>query len=173
MTTSRTDQLIDTWDRLTTSVNSPPLRTATPRSVHAPLGAALVGAIVLAAVLVQGRLGIAAPGPTTATATPTRTPSAPVAPATPPQVPSTCQPTEPIHPFVAPAGSAAPVRPPQDLDAEWFGSARLWTLLRHGGEIWYGLPREAAGLGQKTFWWSADFDVNRERQPEISRSEER
>jgi hypothetical protein len=41
-------------------------------------------------------------------------------------------------------------------------------MLRHGGEVWFDLPRGADGLGQKTFWWSADFDVVNEPQPTIS-----
>jgi hypothetical protein len=37
------------------------------------------------------------------------------------------------------------------------------------GEVWTGLPRATDGtLTQKTFWWSADFDVNQELQPAIS-----
>jgi hypothetical protein len=41
-------------------------------------------------------------------------------------------------------------------------------MLRHDGEVWYGLPHGPDGLVQKTFWWSADFDVNHEPQPAIS-----
>jgi hypothetical protein len=42
-------------------------------------------------------------------------------------------------------------------------------MLSHGGEVWIGLPRGTDGArGQKTFWWSADFDVNHELQPAIS-----
>jgi hypothetical protein len=41
-------------------------------------------------------------------------------------------------------------------------------MLSRGGEIWIGLPRATDGsLGQKTFWWSADFDVNHEPRPAI------
>jgi hypothetical protein len=40
-------------------------------------------------------------------------------------------------------------------------------MLRHDGEVWTDLPLGADGLGQKTFWWSADFDVNHELQPAI------
>jgi hypothetical protein len=114
--------------------------------------------------------GSAVPGaiPTIAPATSVDTTSPSVAAATPPDVPPTCHLTKPLHPFVPPVGSAAPARPPDSFDAEWFGTARLWTILRHGGEVWYGLPHDAAGLGQKTFWWSADFDINREHNPAIS-----
>jgi hypothetical protein len=42
-------------------------------------------------------------------------------------------------------------------------------MLHHSGEVWIGLPRRSDGhLTQKTFWWSADFDVNHELQPAIT-----
>jgi hypothetical protein len=41
-------------------------------------------------------------------------------------------------------------------------------MLSHGGEVWSNLPRGDDGLGQKTFWWSADFDVNHEPRPAIT-----
>jgi hypothetical protein len=103
---------------------------------------------------------------TTPTASPTTaSPSAEVSAR--PDVPSTCELTKPTDPFVPPAGYPAPARPPTS-DGEWYGSARLWTLLNRNGEVWIGLPRATAGtLTQKTFWWSADFDVNHEPQPAI------
>jgi len=101
-------------------------------------------------------------------ATPAETIPARIAAATPPPVPATCHLTKPTHSFVPPAGYPAPARPPDSYDAGWYGTARLWTMLRHAGEVWYGLPNGADGLGQKTFWWSADFDVNHENQPAIS-----
>lgn len=85
-----------------------------------------------------------------------------------PRVPSTCHLTKPVQPFVPPAGSSAPPRPPDYYDSEWYGNARLWTMLRHEGEIWFALPRGPDGFGQKTFWWSAEFDVSHEPQPAIS-----
>lgn len=105
---------------------------------------------------------------TSPSATPADTAGSSMAAATPPHVPSTCHVTKPMHLFVPPAGSAAPARLPAYYDAEWYGTARLWTILRHNGEVWYGLPHGPDGLVQKTFWWSADFDVNHERQPAIS-----
>ena len=83
-------------------------------------------------------------------------------------VPSSCHLTKPTQPFLPPAENSAPARPPAYYDAEWYGTGRLWTMLGHGGEAWFDLPRGADGLGQKTFWWSADFDVNLEPQPAIS-----
>jgi hypothetical protein len=41
-------------------------------------------------------------------------------------------------------------------------------MLSNDGEVWRGLPRGDDGLlSQKTFWWSAAFDVNHEPQPVI------
>jgi hypothetical protein len=105
---------------------------------------------------------------TTAPATPTSTDSPSANAGGSPHVLSACQLTKPTHPFVPPAAYDAPVRPPVYYDAEWYGTARLWTMLRHGGEVWSNLPRGPDGFGQKTFWWSADFDVNHEPQPAIS-----
>jgi hypothetical protein len=47
-------------------------------------------------------------------------------------------------------------------------------MLHEGGEVWIGLPRGSDGhLTQKTFWWSADFDVNHEPLPAITVSGQR
>jgi hypothetical protein len=40
-------------------------------------------------------------------------------------------------------------------------------MLYRDGEVWYSLPRDADGFGQKTFWWSADWGVANELQPAI------
>jgi hypothetical protein len=40
-------------------------------------------------------------------------------------------------------------------------------MVPSGGAVWDALPRNPTGLGQKTFWWSADFKVGREPQPAI------
>jgi hypothetical protein len=101
-------------------------------------------------------------------ATPTSTASPSANAVTSHVVPSSCHLTKPTHPFLPPVEYSAPARPPAYYDAEWYGTGRLWTMLRHGGEVWFDLPRGADGLGQKTFWWSADFDVNHEPQPAIS-----
>jgi hypothetical protein len=86
----------------------------------------------------------------------------------PAEMPSTCAITKPTRSFVPPPEYAAPARPPDAYDAEWFGDAHLWTMVRRGGEVWFDLPRGPNGLVQKTFWWSTDFDANRESQPAIS-----
>ncbi len=84
------------------------------------------------------------------------------------QVPSTCGITKSTRSFVPPPEYPAPARPPDSYDADWFGDAHLWTMVRHGGEVWFDLPRGPDGLVQKTFWWSTDFDANREPQPAIT-----
>ena len=55
---------------------------------------------------------------------------------------------------LTPRDTAAPGMQYVEYDAGWYGNARLWTMLRHGGEVWTNLPRAADGFGQKTFWWS-------------------
>ena len=134
----------------------------------------LVVAVVIACVAAPtpGALGSASPpgsgSPTIPSATPTSTASPSANAATSHHVPSTCHLTKPTHPFIPLAEYHAPARPPAYYDAEWYGTGRLWTMLRHGGEAWFDLPHGADGLGQKTFWWSADFDVVNEPQPAIS-----
>ena len=41
-------------------------------------------------------------------------------------------------------------------------------MLDTAGEIWWGLPRDKVGYSQKTFWWSADWDVAHELDPAIT-----
>jgi hypothetical protein len=119
-----------------------------------------------------GALGSVSPAATGAPTTPRPSPATTADPsivvAARPRVPSTCRLTKPTHPFVPPAEYAAPTRPPDYYHSEWYGDAHLWTMLRHGGEIWFGLPLGPDGLAQKTFWWSVDFDVNDEPQPAIA-----
>jgi hypothetical protein len=144
------------------------------RSIHALAVSILVGAVLMGCVAAPtpGADGSASPSGnrsrTIPPATPTSTSSPSVNAATSHHVPSTCHLTKPTHPFVPLAEYNAPARPPAYYDAEWYGTGRLWTMLRHGGEVWFDLPRGADGLGQKTFWWSADFDVNHEPEPAIS-----
>lgn len=84
-----------------------------------------------------------------------------------PEVPS-CEPTRPTPPFVPPAGYLP--TPPATYQAEWFGSADLWTMLRRDGEVWAAstLPRDRQGLSQKLFWWSSRWDPDTEPEPAIS-----
>jgi uncharacterized protein YceK len=80
--------------------------------------------------------------------------------------PGECAVTRPDPPFVPP--TPAPASPPAVYGAGWYGSAHLWTMLDRGGELWRHLPKDAAGLGQKTFWWSADWVPGNEPEPAIS-----
>jgi hypothetical protein len=41
-------------------------------------------------------------------------------------------------------------------------------MIAAGGEIWQGLPRDKVGYSQKTFWWSADYDLAHELEPAIT-----
>lgn len=132
----------------------------------------IVGLIGCVAALTPGAHGPVSPAgsssPTIPPATPTSIASPSANAVTSHVVPSSCHLTKPTHPFLPPADNSVPARPPAYYDAEWYGTGRLWTMLRHGGEAWFDLPRGADGLGQKTFWWSADFDVVNEPQPAIS-----
>ena len=127
--------------------------------------------VVAACVQPAGALpGGVSPAPTptaTPTATPTelRSPSPARLAASPP---ASWRITKPTQAFVPPTSYPAPARPPDYYRSAWYGTAKLWTLLRRDGEVWSGLPHDAHGFGQKTFWWSARFDVNRELQPGIA-----
>jgi hypothetical protein len=85
-----------------------------------------------------------------------------------PPLPSTveCPVTvEPAAAFVPPA--PYPSRHPSDYDGMfWHGTADLWTMLPQDG-VWRNLPRGDGGTSQKTFWWSAAYDVVMEPVPEI------
>jgi hypothetical protein len=72
-----------------------------------------------------------------------------------------CPVTKPSVPFEPDPSAAIPP------DKAWYGSRILWTWLDRHGEVWDGLTRSELGFSQKTFWWSAVFDVHREEQPEI------
>ena len=40
-------------------------------------------------------------------------------------------------------------------------------MVDRSGEVWQHLPKDGRALGQKTFWWSSDWDVNHELEPAI------
>jgi hypothetical protein len=130
--------------------------------------AALIGCVAAPTPGAHGSVSPPGSSLTNPPATPTFAASPSVNAAIPHAVPPSCHLTKPTHPFLPPAENSAPARPPAYYDAEWYGTERLWTMLRHGGEVWFDLPRDADGLGQKTFWWSADFHVTDEPQPAIS-----
>jgi hypothetical protein len=81
-------------------------------------------------------------------------------------LPGDCAVTRPNPPFVAPSPHLA--SPPAHYGAAWFGSASLWTMLNHEGELWAELPKSPEGFGQKTFWWSADWRPGEEPEPAIT-----
>lgn len=79
-----------------------------------------------------------------------------------------CAVTRPIPIFVPPSPFLA--SPPARYQSDWFGSAALWTMINHDGEIWKqsSLPHNPEGLTSKIFWWSADWSVTTERAPAIT-----
>jgi len=79
--------------------------------------------------------------------------------------PRSCPVTTPMAGFVPPL--PAPNRPPAYYHAAWYGTTALWTMLDRDGEVWAGLPRDAGGLSQKTFWWSALWNPKAEPEPAI------
>jgi hypothetical protein len=99
------------------------------------------------------------PGPTAVAKAPTES-SAP------------CHVTRPEPAFVPPGPYIPEGRfvatPPGYYESDWYGSARLWTMLDRDGEVWAPLVRQDAGLPQKTFWWSADWVPQDELEPAIT-----
>jgi hypothetical protein len=85
---------------------------------------------------------------------------------TPDDVPKTCPITKPPDPpFIPPAPYSAEVDPA----SFWFGTPRLWTLLRVDG-TWKGLPHYAPDdptFRQKLFWWRQGYKVKEEPQPKL------
>jgi hypothetical protein len=107
-----------------------------------------------------------APAPATrASDVPTRSPVPVRAPtALPSASASSCAVTRPEPAFAAPA--PWPAHAPGDN--VWFGTSDLWAMLSPDGEVWSGLPYDAQGFGQKTFWWSSHFlGGNKEPTPAI------
>jgi hypothetical protein len=90
-------------------------------------------------------------------------PSPATLPATPPM---DCPVTKPPAGFVPPP--PAPGRPPAYYDSVWYGTPALWTMVHRTGEVWAGLPQDPAGFGQKTFWWSVQWDLFAEPEPAVS-----
>lgn len=82
-----------------------------------------------------------------------------------------CPVTVPASPLVPPAPYLT--EPPAYYKSAWHGRPELWTMLNVDGERWAGLPQNADGSPQKTWWWSRNFDINTERQPAITVTGER
>ena len=132
-------------------------------------GAATAVAAVVIVAFVSLRFGGSATtgaGPAVASVAPTEVVASPsVASSTPPN----CDVTKPVPAFVPPEGEL--LKAP--FGSAWFGRAALYTALDPDGEVWSGLPRTEAGLGQKTFWWSVDWQPDDEPTPAIHVTGER
>jgi hypothetical protein len=138
--------------------------------------AATAASVAIVLVLAFGRLGAGSssgggPGASPASSAPIAAASpSPSAGASSSAVPSSsagaCALTRPEPPFVAPP--PAPASPPAYYQSAWYGSAKLWTMLNVNGEVWRDLPSHPNGLGQKTFWWSVDWEVQHELEPRIT-----
>ncbi len=80
---------------------------------------------------------------------------------------SPCPVTKPPDPpFVPPA--PYPQRPYSGVAGDfWYGTPSLWTAVPYSG-VWAGLPRDLGIYGQKVFWWSQNFSIDAEPQPQLS-----
>jgi hypothetical protein len=78
-----------------------------------------------------------------------------------------CDVTRPVPAFVPPSPYLA--SPPASYESDWFGTSALWTMIDQDGEVWKqsDLPHGPGGLGQKTFWWSADRSPQDDLEPAI------
>jgi hypothetical protein len=83
-----------------------------------------------------------------------------------------CEITRPQPVFVPPGPDIPQGRflatPPDYYESDWYGSARLWTMLHRDGEVWGPWVRMDDGLPMKTFWWSADWVPQDELEPAIT-----
>ena len=105
--------------------------------------------------------GVTAPRATQAPATmtsPTSLAEKP-APAAIANVPQSCPITVPGSNGFSPP-SQAPEGPPALYDSVWFGTPELWTMINPQGETRW--PH-----GEKTFWWSENFSLMDELEPDI------
>lgn len=71
-------------------------------------------------------------------------------------LPIECVLTVPTGDFVPP--QEYPAVPPEIYNAEWHGSAGLWTMVPPDGARWEGLPQNSPGLfTQKVFYWTEGY----------------
>jgi hypothetical protein len=106
-----------------------------------------------------------ATSPLAATSVSTASPATTGVEDVPAEPPASCPVTKPVPEFRPPAGYLAK---PSFANRAWFGTAKLWTDLDVGGEVWSGLPGSPIGpFGQKTFWWSSGYSGLREPTPMI------
>jgi hypothetical protein len=101
-----------------------------------------------------------APAPTAAPALT----APPLLPTPPP--PADCPVTQPQDPLFVPPEPYASTAPYGEF---WYGTNDLWTMLQPDG-LWYALPYDGDGYGQKVFWWREGYDAKTEPQPQITLS---
>jgi hypothetical protein len=104
----------------------------------------VAGLALMAAACTSGAEGAAAPSSPTA------------APPTPVNYVDDCPITIPSQPYIARAPYLA--QPPAYYHSVWYGSDDLWTMVDPSG----------ATFGEKTFWWSRNFNIEDERYPQIA-----
>lgn len=134
------------------------------------LAALAAGAVVVSQRPAAVPGGPATPPPSAVTATtpamPTPPASSPPAAAVEASVDPDCPVSRPDPPFRAP--EPWPPTPPPVYQANWYGTPDLWTMLRHGGEVWTDLPLGPTGYVQKTFWFSVRWPYQEEPMPAIA-----
>jgi hypothetical protein len=83
---------------------------------------------------------------------------------------ASCPITRPAQPpFIPPKPYRA--TPPTLYGGFWYGSDQLWTLLQADG-LWQ-MAGDKDGLFDKSFWWRASFDPQREQTPNLTLSARR
>jgi len=81
-----------------------------------------------------------------------------------PQVPESCPVTKPPTPAFVPPSPYPNETTPGSL---WFGTNKLWILLRTDG-TWQGLPQWPDGtFRQKLFWWHEGYDLRETLHPPL------
>ena len=80
------------------------------------------------------------------------------------QVPESCPVTKPPTPAFAPPSPYPNETTPASF---WFGTNKLWILLRTDG-TWQGLPQWPDGtFRQKLFWWHEGYDLRHTLHPPL------
>jgi len=77
--------------------------------------------------------------------------------------PAECPITQPQTPPFVPFNR----KPSLNSGEFWYGSDKLWTVVRSNG-TWSNLPySSSSGYTQKVFWWRQGYDVQAEPQPDL------
>lgn len=84
-----------------------------------------------------------------------------------PSLPAACPMTHPPEPSFAPSPPYPPAAPPLYAGQFWYGTERLWTMLRTDG-TWRNLPYYAGKYVQKTFWWQQDYSWRADPEPKLT-----